>query len=254
MADLDQIAPMTNDEYLRPWWWMADDLRAWLARETAEERGPTRAICLPHDDRALGRVAVRLPQFASDAVRCEAVQTSDQPAGELSYWLLPDARGRGLAFAAVTQMMKIAADRGIELTGARHRGRKRCVDTCGRALGCRTPAPDPHTHGPLRQRLDDGGLRSRRCACYRRALRMRVSGVSAALRNLCVGAGRSALGGSMRLPARPLASIRAARDSGRSPLRIDIRCAGPLRCSPGSSRTSALRRNEGVPPAGPGYR
>ena len=113
MADLDRIAPMTNDEYLRPWWWMADDLRAWLAREAAEERGPTRAICLPDDDRALGRVAVRLPQFASDAVRCEAVQTSDQPAGELSYWLLPDARGRGLAFAAVTQMMKIAANTGL---------------------------------------------------------------------------------------------------------------------------------------------
>jgi RimJ/RimL family protein N-acetyltransferase len=113
MADLDQIAPMTNDEYLRPWWWMADDLRAWLARETAEERGPTRAICLPDDDRTLGRVAVRLPQFASEAVRCDAVQTSDQPAGELSYWLLPEARGRGLAFAAVTQMMKIAAIAGL---------------------------------------------------------------------------------------------------------------------------------------------
>ena len=87
MADLAQIAPMTEDEYLRPWWWMADDLQAWLRREIAEERGPTRAICLPDDDRALGRVAVRLPQFASEAVRCAAVQASDQPAGELSYWL-----------------------------------------------------------------------------------------------------------------------------------------------------------------------
>jgi RimJ/RimL family protein N-acetyltransferase len=114
MADLDQIATMTDDEYLRPWWWMADDLRAWLVRETAEERGPTRAICLLDDDRALGRVAVRLPQFASDAVRCEAVHTSDQPAGELSYWLLPDARGMGLAFTAVTQMMKIAANAGLK--------------------------------------------------------------------------------------------------------------------------------------------
>jgi RimJ/RimL family protein N-acetyltransferase len=111
---LEQIAPMTDDEYLRPWWWMADDLRAWLARETAEERGPTRATCLPDDDRALGRVAVRLPQFASDAVRCEAVHTSDQPAGELSYWLLPDARGRGLVFMGVTQMMRIAANAGLK--------------------------------------------------------------------------------------------------------------------------------------------
>jgi RimJ/RimL family protein N-acetyltransferase len=113
MADLDQVARMTDDEYLRPWWWMAEDLQAWLRREIAEERGPTRAICLPDDDRALGRVAVRLPEYASEAVRCAAVRRSDQPAGELSYWLLPEARGRGLAFAAVTEMMKIAADAGL---------------------------------------------------------------------------------------------------------------------------------------------
>jgi len=57
---------------------------------------------------------VRLPEFASEAVRCAAVQASDQPAGELSYWLLPDARGRGLAFTAVGEMMKIAADAGLK--------------------------------------------------------------------------------------------------------------------------------------------
>jgi [ribosomal protein S5]-alanine N-acetyltransferase len=114
MADLPQIAPMTEDEYLRPWWWMADDLEAWLRREVDEERGPTRAICLPDDDHALGRVAIRLPQFASEAVRCAAVQARDQPAGELSYWLLPDARGRGLASAAVTEMMEIAANAGLK--------------------------------------------------------------------------------------------------------------------------------------------
>jgi RimJ/RimL family protein N-acetyltransferase len=110
MADLARIAPMTNDEYLGPWWWMADDLPEWLRREMSEDRGPTRAICLPDDDRALGRVAVRLPQFASEAVRCAAVQDSDHPAGELSYWLLPDARGQGLALAAVTEMKQIAAE------------------------------------------------------------------------------------------------------------------------------------------------
>jgi RimJ/RimL family protein N-acetyltransferase len=113
MADLDQVAQMTDDEYLRPWWWMADDLRAWLGKEISEERGPTRAICLADDDRALGRVAVRLPQFASPAVRCAAMRTSDQPAGELSYWLVPEARGRGLAFAAVTEMVKLAAGAGV---------------------------------------------------------------------------------------------------------------------------------------------
>ena len=55
-----------------------------------------------------------MPQFASEAVRCAAVQPSDQPAGELSYWLLPDARGRGLAFTAVTEMMEIAANAGLK--------------------------------------------------------------------------------------------------------------------------------------------
>jgi RimJ/RimL family protein N-acetyltransferase len=114
MADLDRVARMTTDDYLRPWWWMADDLPAWLRREIDEEHGPTRAICLPDDDRVLGRVAVRLPEVASEAVRCAAVRASDQPAGELSYWLLPDARGKGLAFAAVTAMTKIAADAGLK--------------------------------------------------------------------------------------------------------------------------------------------
>jgi RimJ/RimL family protein N-acetyltransferase len=114
MADISQIAAMIDDEYLRPWWWMADDLQSWLYREMSEERGPSRAICLPDDDGALGRVAVRLPEFASEAVRCGAVQVDDEPAGELSYWLLPEARGRGLAFTAVTEMMGIAATAGLK--------------------------------------------------------------------------------------------------------------------------------------------
>jgi RimJ/RimL family protein N-acetyltransferase len=114
MADLDRVARMANDEYLRPWWWMADDLQTWLRREITEERGPTRAICLPDDDRVLGRVAVRLPEAASEAVRCAAVRTTDQPAGKLSYWLLPEARGWGLAFTALIEMMKIAADAGLK--------------------------------------------------------------------------------------------------------------------------------------------
>jgi RimJ/RimL family protein N-acetyltransferase len=113
MADIDQVALMANDEYLRPWWWMGEDLRGWLRREIAEERGPTRVICLPEDERALGRVAMRLPAFASEAVQCAAVKASDQPAGELSYWLVPEARGRGLAVSAITEMRKIAAASGL---------------------------------------------------------------------------------------------------------------------------------------------
>ena len=114
VTDLDRVALMTDDEYLRPWWWMADDLQAWLRREISEERGPSRVICLPDDERALGRVAVRLPESASEAVRCAAMRPGDQPAGELSYWLLPEARGKGLAFTAVSEMMTIAADAGLK--------------------------------------------------------------------------------------------------------------------------------------------
>jgi [ribosomal protein S5]-alanine N-acetyltransferase len=105
LEDAADVAVMIDDEYLRPWSQMGTELEGWLRREVAEAGGPSRAICLPDDDRALGRVAVRMPEFASEAVRCAAVRGADQPAGELSYWLVPEARGRGLAYAAVRLMM-----------------------------------------------------------------------------------------------------------------------------------------------------
>ena len=66
---------------------MGADVEGWLRREIAEVRGPSRAICLPDDDRALGRVAVRLPEFASEAVRCDAVRGDDRlPANWVTGW------------------------------------------------------------------------------------------------------------------------------------------------------------------------
>jgi RimJ/RimL family protein N-acetyltransferase len=103
--DVDAVAVMVDDEHVRRWSTMGFDLDAWIQREIAEDRGPSRAISLPHDDRAIGRVALRLPEFASDAVRCDAISGADLPAGELSYWLVPAARGRGLAGAAIRLMM-----------------------------------------------------------------------------------------------------------------------------------------------------
>jgi [ribosomal protein S5]-alanine N-acetyltransferase len=105
LTDAADIAVMSDDQHVRAWSGMASDLEGWIRSEIAEERGPSRAICLADDDRALGRVAVRPPEFASEAVRCAAVRASDQPAGELSYWLLPQARGRGLARLAVELMV-----------------------------------------------------------------------------------------------------------------------------------------------------
>jgi RimJ/RimL family protein N-acetyltransferase len=106
LTDADRAAVMIDDEYVGPWSTMGSDLDAWIRREIDQPRGPTRAICLPDDDRIVGRVALRLPKFASDAVRCQAMRESDQPAGELSYWLVPEARGRGLAEAAVREMLE----------------------------------------------------------------------------------------------------------------------------------------------------
>jgi RimJ/RimL family protein N-acetyltransferase len=114
-GDAADIAVMAEDEYLRHWSTLAHDLEAWVRAEVAEEQGPTRAICAPDDDQVLGRIALRLPQFASEAVRCEAMFEADQPAGELSYWLVPDARGRGLASAAIRLMLSSV----IPATGVR---------------------------------------------------------------------------------------------------------------------------------------
>jgi ribosomal-protein-alanine N-acetyltransferase len=109
LSDAGDVAVMIDDDRLRHWSTMGDGLDAWIRAEVAEARGPTRAVCLPDDDRVLGRVALRPPESASDAVRCEAVRESDQPAGELSYWLVPEARGRGLAVAAVRCMIDSVA-------------------------------------------------------------------------------------------------------------------------------------------------
>jgi ribosomal-protein-alanine N-acetyltransferase len=105
LEDANDIAVMIDDEHLRRWSTMGVDVGAWIRSEVAEDRGPTRAICLPGDERAIGRVALRLPAFASEAVHCEAVREDDRPAGELSYWLVPDARGRAVAYVAVRLMM-----------------------------------------------------------------------------------------------------------------------------------------------------
>ncbi|MBV8991048.1 MAG: GNAT family N-acetyltransferase [Solirubrobacterales bacterium] len=105
IADIEDVAVMVDDQHLRPWSTMGADLDRWVRQEIAEDRGPSRAICLREDDRAIGRVALRLPESASAAVRCAAIRGEDQPAGELSYWLVPAARGRGLAYSAILLFM-----------------------------------------------------------------------------------------------------------------------------------------------------
>lgn len=107
--DAPTVATMVDDPHIRRWSSMNGDPAGWIERQRAELRGPSRAICLTEDDRALGKMALRLPGHASPATSCAAVRSDDHPVGELSYWLVPEARGRGLAVGAVRQMMELVA-------------------------------------------------------------------------------------------------------------------------------------------------
>ncbi len=80
-------------------------VEVWIAEQQAGRRGPSLAICTVGDDRALGKMALRMPGRASPATACAAIRESDHPVGELSYWVLPVTRGRGLATAAVSVML-----------------------------------------------------------------------------------------------------------------------------------------------------
>jgi ribosomal-protein-alanine N-acetyltransferase len=109
-SDVTAIAAMTAEEHIRRWSSMGDDVGGWIERQRTESRGPSRAICLSDDDRALGKMALRLPGHASPATSCDAICPADEPVGELSYWLVPAARGVGLAGAAVRAMIRLAAE------------------------------------------------------------------------------------------------------------------------------------------------
>ena len=108
-TDAPSIASMVTDEHIRRWSSMGEDVEGWITRQQSGVRGPSRAICLAEKDRALGKVALRMPGHASPATACEAIVPSDAPVGELSYWLVPQARGRGLARAAVNAMIESIA-------------------------------------------------------------------------------------------------------------------------------------------------
>ena len=104
--DEGQIAPIVGDPHLVRWSSMGEDVAGWIERQRTGVRGPSLAVCLTGDDRALGKVALRMPGHASPATTCEAITPDDQPAGELSYWLLPNARGKGLGRLAVQEMVR----------------------------------------------------------------------------------------------------------------------------------------------------
>lgn len=104
--DAAVVAVMIDDPHLVRWSSMSElGAGQWVAEQRAGTRGPSLVICQSDDDRPLGKIALRMPDHASPATTCAAIHRADHPVGELSYWLLPEARGRGLARAAVKAMV-----------------------------------------------------------------------------------------------------------------------------------------------------
>ena len=111
-ADAAAITPLLEDPQVVKWSHIAElGIPRWIAEQREGRRGPSLAVCEVNDDEVAGKVALRLPGRASTATTCDAIRPDDHPVGELSYWVLPHARGRGVATAAVIAMLELA--RGI---------------------------------------------------------------------------------------------------------------------------------------------
>ncbi len=111
--DAVAIAPVLIDPQLVKWSPIAEvGAERWIAEQREGRRGPSMAVCEAGDERVLGKVALRLPGRASPATSCDAIRSGDHPVGELSYWVLPHARGRGVATAAVVAMLDLVRDAG----------------------------------------------------------------------------------------------------------------------------------------------
>jgi RimJ/RimL family protein N-acetyltransferase len=102
---------MLDDPNVVKWSHIAEiGAERWVAEQREGRRGPSMAICGADEEAVLGKVALRLPGRASPATTCDAIRPGDHPVGELSYWVLPHARGRGVATAAVRAMLELARD------------------------------------------------------------------------------------------------------------------------------------------------
>jgi len=108
-SDADRVGLIADDPQVGKWSHLAElGASQWIREQQRGRRGPSKAICTTDDPRVLGKVALRLPGRASPATTCSAIRPEDQPAGELSYWVLPDARGQGVATAAALAALELA--------------------------------------------------------------------------------------------------------------------------------------------------
>jgi RimJ/RimL family protein N-acetyltransferase len=111
--DAATIVGALNDPEVLKWSHIAEvGVERWVAEQRAGLRGPSMAICESAAESAVGKIALRLPGRASAATTCNAIRPDDHPVGELSYWVLPHARGHGVASAAVIAMLAIAHELG----------------------------------------------------------------------------------------------------------------------------------------------
>ena len=101
------------------------------------------------------------PELASAAVRCDAVHDVDRPAGELSYWLVAEARGRGLAYAAVRLMMaSVVAGTGLPSVVLDIEAGNVASERLAERLGA-------ERRSPTRVEVDRTGVARTRCSCSR---------------------------------------------------------------------------------------
>jgi ribosomal-protein-alanine N-acetyltransferase len=108
-ADAPQIAVIVDGPQAAKWSHIGEvGAERWIEEQRAGHRGPSLAICTNADQRVLGKAALRLPGQTSAATTCEAIRPEDGAVSELSYWVLPHARGRGVASAGAAAMLDLA--------------------------------------------------------------------------------------------------------------------------------------------------
>ena len=109
--DASAITAILDDPNVLRWSDIAQiGTERWVAEQREGRRGPSMAVCESTSDRVVGKVQLKLPGRASPATTCDAIRSDDHPVGELSYWVLPDARGRGVAAGAAAAMLDIARE------------------------------------------------------------------------------------------------------------------------------------------------
>ncbi len=95
MSDRPQLETVREDPVIRRWSTLPADPDAWLTVQAARPNRISLAVTAPPHDTALGQVALGNVDRAAGR-------------GELSYWLVPDGRGRGLATAAARVLCRWA--------------------------------------------------------------------------------------------------------------------------------------------------